>query len=347
MSKTSVTTKVKSYRFDRFGIDNLILKEEEQSQLGPGQVRVKMHAASLNYRDLMMIKGLYDPKVLSAGGLIPLSDGAGEVIEIAPDVSRFKVGDRVAAIFLQYWLSGECSTEMTRSALGGAIDGVLTTYKVFNQSGLVHLPAHLSYEEGATLPCAAITAWHALITASKIKAGDTALIQGTGGVSIFALQFAKMSGAKVIITSSSDEKLKQAKKLGADFLINYKSNPDWDVEARKITGGVGVDCVIEVGGAQTLAKSFKATRMGGKVLVIGILSGIESSMNLLPILMKNLCVQGIFVGSRTMFESMNKAITANHLQPVIDRVFTFDEAAEALRHLESGQHFGKIVIKIA
>lgn len=217
MSKTSVTTKVKSYRFDRFGIDNLILKEEEQSQLGPGQVRVKMHAASLNYRDLMMIKGLYDPKVLSAGGLIPLSDGAGEVIEIAPDVSRFKVGDRVAAIFLQYWLSGECSTEMTRSALGGAIDGVLTTYKVFNQSGLVHLPAHLSYEEGATLPCAAITAWHALITASKIKAGDTALIQGTGGVSIFALQFAKMSGAKVIITSSSDEKLKQAKSLALTF----------------------------------------------------------------------------------------------------------------------------------
>jgi NADPH:quinone reductase-like Zn-dependent oxidoreductase len=346
MSKISVSTKAKSYWFDRFGIDNLVLKEEEQPQLSSGQVRIKMRAASLNYRDLLMIKGLYDPKVISSGGLIPLSDGAGEVIEIAPDVSRFKIGDRVAAIFMQDWLSGECAQEMARSALGGSVDGVLATYKVFNQFGLVHLPEHCSYEQGATLPCAAVTAWHALAVEAKLKAGETVLVQGTGGVSIFALQFAKMSGAKVIITSSSDEKLQRAKKLGADFLINYKNIPDWETEVRKITDSEGVDCVVEVGGAQTLSKSFKATKMGGKVLVIGILSGIDSSMNLLPILMKNLCVQGIFVGSRTMFESMNKAITTNNLQPVIDKVFPFSEAAAAFRYLETGRHFGKVVIKI-
>jgi len=338
--------KVRSYWFERFGIDNLVVKEHEQSQLGPGQVRVKMRAASLNYRDLLMIKGLYDPKILASSGLTPLSDGAGEVIEVAPDVSRFKIGDRVAAIFLQDWLSGECRQEMTKSALGGSIDGVLATYKIFNQAGLVHLPEHCSYEQGSTLPCAAITAWHALVIAGKVKAGDTILVQGTGGVSIFALQFAKMSGAKIIVTSSSDEKLERAKKLGADFLINYRNHPDWEVEARKITGGEGVDCIVEVGGAQTLSKSFKATKMGGKVLLIGILSGIETGISPLPVLMKTLCVQGIFVGSRAMFESMNKAIESNHLHPVIDRVFPFSEAAEALRYLESGQHFGKVVIKI-
>jgi len=217
MSKISTAVKVKSYWLDRFGIENLSVKESQPLPLTAGQVRVKIHAASLNYRDLLMIKGLYDPKVLSSGGIIPLSDGAGEVIEIAPDVRRFKIGDRVAAIFLQDWLAGESTYQMRESALGGTINGVLTTQRVFNEQGLVHLPAGYSYEEGATLPCAAITAWHALIVSGKIKAGDTVLVQGTGGVSIFALQFAKMSGAKVIITSSSNEKLARAQKLGADF----------------------------------------------------------------------------------------------------------------------------------
>ena len=314
--------------------------------LGIDQIRVKMQAASLNYRDLLMIKGLYDPKVINSRGLIPLSDGAGEVIEIGAGVNHFKIGDRVAGIFLQDWHSGECRQEMTRSALGGSVDGVLTTHKIFDQANLLPLPINYTYEEGATLPCAAVTAWHALIVAGQVKAGDTVLIQGTGGVSIFALQFAKMSGAKVIITSSSDEKLERAHQMGADFLINYKKNPDWEVEVRKITNGEGVDCVVEVGGAQTLSKSFKATRMAGKVLLIGILSGIDAGITPLPILMKNLCVQGIFVGSRAMFESMNKAINFHNLHPVIDRVFPFNEAAQAFRYLESGQHFGKVVIKI-
>jgi len=346
MSKPPLTEPVKFYSFDRFGIDNLVLKEEEAKPLGTDEVRVRMHAASLNYRDLLMIKGLYDPKVLSSGGLIPLSDGAGEVIEIGSNVDRFKIGDRVAAIFIQDWLAGECTQPMTHSALGGSINGVLATHKVFKQEGLVNLPEDYSYEQAATLPCAAVTAWHALFDSAKLKAGDTVLIQGTGGVSIFALQFAKMSGAKVILISSSDEKLQQAKNLGADHLINYKKNPDWEIEARNLTGSRGVDCIVEVGGAQTLSKSFKAVRMGGKIIVIGILGGVESNISLLPILMKNLCLQGIYVGSRTMFEEMNKAINANKMYPVIDRVFPFSETADAFHHLESGQHFGKIVIKI-
>jgi NADPH:quinone reductase-like Zn-dependent oxidoreductase len=346
MVKTSLTEKVKFYWFDRFGIDNLVLKEEDQKPLAGGEVRVRMHAASLNYRDLLMIKGLYDPKVLSSCGLIPLSDGAGEVVEIGADVSRFKIGDRVAANFIQDWLAGECTQPMTHSALGGSINGVLATHKVFKQEGLVNLPEYYSYEQGATLPCAALTAWHALIDSARLKAGDTVLIQGTGGVSIFALQFAKMSGAKVILISSSDEKLQHAKKLGADHLINYKKNPDWEIEARKLTASKGVDCIVEVGGAQTLSKSFKAVKMGGKIIVIGILSGVDSNINLLPILMKNLCLQGIYVGSRTMFEAMNKAIAANHMCPVIDRVFSFNEALDAFHYLETGQHFGKIVVAI-
>ena len=346
MSTISTTTKIKSYWLDKFGIENLVLKESELQPLTTGQVRLKMHAASLNYRDLLMAKGHYDPKALSSHGLVPLSDGAGEVVEITPGVTRVKVGDKVAPIFLQKWLAGECTHEMNNSALGGAIDGVLATYKIFHEDGLVLLPEHCSYEQGATLPCAALTAWHALVITGKIKAGETVLIQGTGGVSIFALQFAKMSGATTIVISSDDEKLAKAQKLGANFLLNYKKHPDWDTAIRDYTDGKGVDHIIEVGGAQTITKSFKAARMGGKISVIGILSGIEGGINLLPILMKNLCLQGIYVGSRDMFESMNKAISANHLHPTIDKVFDFKEAKEAMHYLESGHHFGKVVIKI-
>ncbi len=346
MSSTSIAARTKAYWLENFGIDNLVIKELEQQSLRAGQVRVKLHAASLNYRDLLIVKGRYDAKVLSSGPLIPLSDAAGEIVEIAREVSRFKVGDQVATIFFQKWLSGECTHDMTKSALGGSVPGVLTNLQVFNQEALVHLPKDYSYEEGATLPCAAVTAWNALIIANKLKAGETVLIQGTGGVSIFALQFAKISGAKVILISSSDEKLAKGKKLGADFLINYKKLPEWETEVRKITDGIGVDHIIEVGGAQTLAKSFKAVRLGGKIAVIGILSGTESSISLLPILMKNILVQGIYVGSRAMFESMNKAIETNKVRPIIDKVFRFDEAKEALYYLERASHFGKVVIKI-
>lgn len=346
MSTISTAVEVKSYWLENFGIENLCVKKTEQLPLKAGQVRVKLRAAALNYRDLLVVKGHYDPKVLSSGALIPLSDGAGDIVEVAADVSRFKTGDKVAAIFFQKWLAGEFSQEVTKSALGGAIDGVLTNYKIFDQEGLVRIPEGYSYEEAASLPCAAVTAWHALIVANKLKAGETILIQGTGGVSIFALQFAKISGAKVILTSSSDEKLDRGKTLGADYLINYKQMPEWESEVRKITNGIGVDHIVEVGGAQTLSKSFKALRCGGKIAIIGILSGTESSINLLPILMKNILIQGIYVGSRSMFESMNKAIATNKVHPIIDKVFHFDEAKQALYYLEKASHFGKVVINI-
>ncbi len=346
MSTKSIAAKVKSYWLNNFGIENLVIKETPQLPLKSGQVRVKLHAASLNYRDLLVVTGRYDPKLLSSQGIIPLSDASGEITEIAADVNLFKIGDRVAAIFFQKWISGNCSQAMTKSALGGSIDGVLTDNKIFDQEGLVHLPDDYSYEEGSALPCAAVTAWHALIIANKLKAGETVLIQGTGGVSIFALQFAKISGAKVILTSSSEEKLAKGKALGADFLINYKQRPEWEIEVRKITNGMGVDHIIEVGGAQTLAKSFKAARFGGKIALIGVLSGVENNISLLPILMKSLLIQGIYVGSREMFDSMNKAINTNRVRAVIDKVFAFDEAKEALHYLEKANHFGKVIIKI-
>jgi NADPH:quinone reductase-like Zn-dependent oxidoreductase len=343
----SAAEKVRAYRsFDKFGIESLKQTEQENEPLLYGHVRVRMHAASLNFRDLMVIKGLYNPKLKQPEGTIPLSDGAGEVVEIAAGVTRVKVGDRVAACFMQKWLSGEVDAEKGGSSLGAHIDGVLTGSRVFNQDGLVPFPEHLSYEEAATLPCAAVTAWHGLVVSGQVKPGDTVLLQGTGGVSIFALQFAKMAGAKTIITSSSDEKLQQAKKLGADHLINYKTSTDWEKIVLEITGGRGVDHVIEVGGAGTLEKSLRSVCMGGHIAVIGVLSGGSGDFNHRPLLMKCIRMHGIYVGSREMFEAMNTAISAHKMKPVIDHTFSFDEAQKAYKYLESGSHFGKVVIKI-
>jgi NADPH:quinone reductase-like Zn-dependent oxidoreductase len=227
--------------------------------------------------------------------------------------------------------------------MGGAIDGMLAEYVVLNQDGVVKIPAHLSYEEGATLPCAAVTAWHALISEGRLAAGETVLTQGTGGVSIFALQFSKLLGARVISTSSSDAKLERVRGMGADELINYKTTPDWEKPARALTG-IGVDHVVEVGGAGTLEKSMKAVRTGGTISLIGVLTGATGEINPRPILMRNIRVQGIYVGSREMFEAMNRAISLHKLHPVVDRVFPFADAVEAYRHMESGAHFGKIVI---
>lgn len=338
---------LQAYRLlNEFGIDHLKLIEDRLPALSPGEVLVKMRAASLNYRDLLVVKGLYNPKLNLSAGIIPLSDGAGEIVEAGKDVARFKKGDRVAGIFMQTWWDGECDAAKTKSALGGAIDGVLTTYKVFHESGLVKLPDHLSFEEGSTLPCAAVTAWHALIGGGKLKPGDTVLLQGTGGVSIFALQFAKMCGATVIITSSSDQKLARAKELGADHLINYKNEPEWSKQVLELTSGRGVDLVVEVGGAGTLAQSLQATRIAGKVALIGVLSG-GGEINPMPILMKNIRVQGIYVGSRAMCEAMCKAISASKLHPIIDRTFAFSQVKEAFTCMESASHFGKIAITIA
>jgi len=327
---------------DGFGFDALKLTERPRPSPGYGQVLVKLHAASLNYRDLLVVKGLYNPRM--ALPRIPLSDGAGEVVALGEGVSRVKVGDRIAGAFMQKWIGGKLTPPKAQSALGGAIDGVLAEYVVLDQEGLVPIPAHLSYEEAATLPCAAVTAWNALFEQGGLEAGDTVLVLGTGGVSLFALQFAKLAGARVIATSSSNEKLERARELGASDGINYKEMPDWDKRVRDLTGGAGADHVVEVGGAGTLNKSLGAVRMGGTISLIGVLAG-AGEVNPTYILMKSVRVQGIYVGSREMFEAMNRAITLHNLKPVVDRVFPFEEAHEALRYMESGSHFGKICLR--
>ncbi len=335
---------MKAYEIrEAFGLDHLTLVEREMPSPKRTQALVKIKAASLNYRDLLMVKGLYNPKIPLP--FTPFSDGAGDVIAVGEDVSRVKVGDRVAGIFMQDWIDGELTDAKFRSALGGGAQGMLAEYAALDEHGLVHIPAHLSYEEASTLPCAAVTAWHALIE-SGIKPGQRALLLGTGGVSIFSLQFAKMAGAEVIITSGSDEKIAKALKLGADHGINYKTVPEWAGRVRELTGGTGVDVVVEVGGAGTLPQSLKAVRTAGRVSLVGVLSGGSGEINPRPVTMKKIRLQGILVGSREMFEGMNRAISLHRLRPLIDCVFPFGEARDALRHMESGAHFGKICISV-
>ncbi len=332
---------MKSYQLQGgFGLDNLVLANQPQPEPGPGQVLVKMRAWSLNYRDLMVVKGTYAPKL----GLPfqTLSDGAGQVVGVGAGVTRVKTGDRVAAIFMQKWIDGGSSDDKSSSALGGAIPGVAAEYVVFDADGVVRVPNHLSDAEAATLPCAAVTAWNALVASGGLKAGDTILVQGTGGVSIFALQFAKLFGARVIATSSSDAKLVRVRDLGASDGINYKSTVAWGKRARELTGDTGVDHVVEVGGAGTLADSMRAVRTGGRISLIGVLTG--GQVDPIPLLMKNVTLQGIFVGSRAMFDDMNRAITLHMLRPVVDKVFPFADLPQALRYMESGAHFGKIVL---
>ena len=329
---------------DGFGIERLTLVDKSEPVPGPGQALIKMKAFSLNYRDLMVVTGTYNPRMKLPR--VPFSDGAGEVIAIGQGVTRVKAGDRVTPTFMQKWIDGEPDVEKGKSALGGGIDGVLAEYVVLDQQGLVHIPEHLSYEEAATLPCAAVTAWHALIAEGQIKPGDVVLTQGTGGVSIFATQFAHMTGARVIVISSNDQKIQRACKLGASEGINYKETPDWDKRVVEMTGGVGVDHVVELGGAGTINRSLRAVRLGGRISVIGALAGGAGDVSTVSILMKNIRVQGIFVGSRAMFEDMNRAISLHKMQPFVDRVFRFDEAREALRHIESASHFGKICLTV-
>jgi len=334
---------MKAFEIQQFGIDELALVERENPTLQANEVLVKFHAVSLNYRDLMMVKGWYNPRLKMP--LVPFSDGAGEVVAVGESVTKFKVGDRVCPIFHQAWIDGEVSFPKAKQALGGDIDGCLREFGAFDENGLVHIPQHLSYEEAAALPCAAVTAWNALAVSGKVQKDDFVLLQGTGGVSLFALQFAKILGAKTIITSSSDEKLERAKQLGADFTINYKEEPDWDKKVLEITEKRGVDHVVEVGGAGTMQKSINAVKMGGHIAVIGVLSG-KGDFNPTSILMKAVKMQGIFVGSREMFEEMNEFISENKLKPVVDKVFEFSEAKIALKTMESASHFGKIVVKI-
>jgi len=327
------------------GIDALVKVERPNPRPTYRQVLVKVAACSLNFRDLGIIRGTYRLPVRE--NVIPLSDGAGEVIEAGEGVRRIKVGDQVAGNFFQRWHAGEPGPDTHLNALGGGIDGMLAEYVVLEEEGVVKIPAHLSLEEGATLPCAGVTAWHAMVEHAKLIAGSTVLLQGTGGVSIFGLQLAKAMGIQVIITSSSDDKLARAKRLGADHGINYKTTPDWNKATMELTGGRGVDCVVEVGGAGTIARSFSSIRVGGKISLIGGLSGPATELNPGMILAKRANVQGISVGSTQMFDAMNRAIAANEIKPVIDRVFGFDEIQAAYKHMASGAHFGKIVISLA
>ncbi len=327
------------------GIDALTQVERPDPKPGHRQVLVKIKACSLNFRDIGIVRGSYRMPVRE--NVIPLSDGAGEVVEVGPGVSRVKAGDRVAGNFFQRWPGGEPSADTHASALGGGIDGMLADLAVLEEDGVVKIPPHLSLEEGATLPCAGVTAWHAMMEHAKLKAGDTILLQGTGGVSIFGLQFAHAMGIRAIITSSSDEKLKRAKTLGAAFGINYKTTPEWDKAAMEFTGGIGVDHVVEVGGAATLTRSFHAIRVGGKVSMIGGLSGGATELNPGLIFSRRANVQGISVGSTQMFLAMNRAIEVSAIKPVIDKVFAFADAPAAYKYMASGAHFGKIVIRVA
>ena len=334
---------MRAYQLPQAGIESLAKVDLPMPKPAHRQVLVKVAACSLNFRDLAIVLGRYRMPVKA--NVVPLSDGAGEVVEVGPGVTKVKAGDRVAGTFFQRWPGGRASANTQASALGGSIDGMLTEYVVLEEEGVVKLPAHLSLQEGACLPCAGVTAWNALAEHAQITAGDTVLVQGTGGVSMIALQLARLMGATVIATSSSDEKLARTLKLGASHGINYKTTPDWDKAVVEHTGG-GVDHVVEVGGAGTLAKSLGAIRMGGKVSMIGVLTG-AAELNPMLIMGKRANVQGISVGSTEMFEAMNRAITVGAMKPVIDKVFSFDETPAAFRHMQSAQHFGKIVIQIA
>jgi NADPH:quinone reductase-like Zn-dependent oxidoreductase len=325
------------------GIDALVKVDLPEPKPAHRQVLIKIAACSLNFRDLAIVLGRYRMPIKP--NLIPLSDGAGEVVEVGPGVTRVKVGDRVAGNFFQRWYGGHAGAETQASALGGSIDGMLAEYVVLEEDGVVKLAAHLSLEEGASLPCAGVTAWNALVEHGRLIAGQSVLVQGTGGVSILALQLSRLFGAQVIATSSSDGKLERAKKLGATHGVNYKTTPEWDKAVVQLTGGIGVDQVVEVGGAGTIAKSLGALRVGGKISMIGVLSG-AADLNPMLILGKRANIQGISVGSTQMFEAMNRAIAVAGMKPVIDKVFGFDDTKAAFRHLESAQHFGKIVIAL-
>lgn len=327
-----------------FGLDHLQIGERSDPVPGPRDVLMRMCAVSLNYRDLLMVKGAYDPR--QPLPLIPCSDGVGEVVEVGSEVRDLAVGDRVATVFAQGWTSGRPERDKLRSTLGGPLDGALAQWMVLPETGVVKVPSYLSHSEAATLPCAALTAWSALVTQGNVRAGDTVLVQGTGGVSIFALQLAQILGARVVITSSSDAKLQQAQRLGSWKEINYRADPRWGSTARKLTDGLGVDLVVEVGGAGTLAQSCRALRTGGQISLIGVLAGHAEKIDILPIVMSNLRVQGILVGSREGFLAMSRAFEQHQIRPVVDRIFPFEEAREALAYLAGGLHFGKVCIEI-
>jgi NADPH:quinone reductase-like Zn-dependent oxidoreductase len=332
------------WQISSFGVDSLEFVERPTPSPDAGEVLVKVRAISFNYRDLLVVKGLYNPKLKLPR--IPVSDGAGEVVAIGDGVTLWKPGDRVAGIFMQNWLDGPPNALKSRRALGGDIDGMLAEYVVLNETGVVSIPEHLSFQEAATLPCAGVTAWNAL-SVGDIKPGATVLIQGTGGVAIFALQLARLRGARVLGISSSSAKLERAYSLGLDAGLDYKENPEWDRWALDETGGQGVDLVVEVGGLATLPRSLRALRIGGAIAQVGVLSGNTDAapFPIANILHKQVRMQGIYVGSRKDFEDLNKAISLATLRPVGEN-FHWSQAREALARMEEGSHFGKLVLTV-
>ncbi|PWW05135.1 NADPH:quinone reductase-like Zn-dependent oxidoreductase [Paenibacillus cellulosilyticus] len=326
-----------------FGLDHVQEEDRPIPSPGPGEVLIRMKAVSLNARDIGVIEGFYEPNRTEP--LIPISDGVGEIIARGEHASKFNVGERVSAIFTQSWTTGEPTQENWVSTLGSPLDGLLAEYVVLPEQGLVRVPEHLTDEEASTLPCAAVTAWQALIEEGKIKAGDTAVVQGTGGVSLFALQFAKLYGARVIVTSSSDEKLERAKALGADYGINYRTNPDWEQAVLACTDGRGADHIVDLGGRATLNHSLAALKVGGQISIVGLLSGaVVEGFNVVPAIIRKAKLQAINVGSREMFERMNLVIEQHLLRPVIDRTFPLAQAHNALRYMAQGSAFGKVTI---
>jgi NADPH:quinone reductase-like Zn-dependent oxidoreductase len=324
------------------GVDALTVATRDVPEPGPGEVRVRVRASSVNYRDLATIedpipRGIRFPTV-------PNSDAAGEIVAVGEAVTSFTVGDRVASCFFQHWTDGEITAQAMASALGGALDGVLAEEVVLAEQGVVPIPGHLDFAAAATLPCAALTAWHALVEFGALRPGETVLLIGTGGVSIFALQFAKLLGARVLMVSGSDEKIERARGLGADACVNYRANPEWHEQVLALTDGAGVDLTVEVGGAGTLERSIAATRVAGRIALIGVLTGGE--MNPMMIMRKSIRLQGIYVGSRAMFIRMNRAIAQHQLTPVVDQHFAFDNARDAYHAMRAARHFGKLVIEL-
>ena len=333
---------MKAMILESIGFDSLTLVNRPQPEPRRHEVVVRVKATALNYRDIEIARGSYHTAFPRP--LIPVSDGVGEVVAIGEDVTRWKIGDRISGTFWERWVAGGFDMEEAQYQRGGPIDGWLAEYTRVDEQAAVAVPPHLTDAEAATLPCAGVTAWHALVTEGRLKAGDTVLIQGTGGVSLFALQFAAASGARVIVTSSSDEKLARAAALGAAEGINYVSHPEWDQEVLKLTGGSGVDHVVEVGGPESFARSLRSIRRGGQINVIGYLGGTAGAIDPLDIFRRQARVRGIPVGSRASFEAMNRAIDVNRLHPVVDRSFPWTEVAAAMRHFEQGGRFGKVVL---
>jgi NADPH:quinone reductase-like Zn-dependent oxidoreductase len=339
-------TTQKQYRLVKQGSPAFVLEMVDAQVRQPGrhEVLVRMRAASLNRRDILVSKGQYP--IGSRDSLVPLSDGAGEVVAVGPETTRFRVGDRVATIFFQGWINGRPTTEVVDTALGGSIDGIFSQYVTLSEQGLVKLPEHLSFEEGATLPCAALTAWNGLVTRGRMQAGDFVLLEGTGGVSTFGLLFAAAAGAKPIITSSSDEKLVRARSLGAVGTVNYRTTPDWEKPVLQITNGKGVHHILEVGGKDSLPHALASIAPGGHIALIGGLGGFGGDVATSALLGRNVSVSGIYVGSRADFEAMNAFISKHQLKPVVDKVFEFSNAQAAYDLMDKGSFFGKIVIRI-